>query len=211
MTEFIFKRDFPDVLRPEFERYFEKYLLIIPKWVNSVTLHYQPQPEDYEAIMEVIARTEYRTVDIIVYSDFLMVDKLDKKEKAFLHEFCHVFYAQLHRQALGLADLLKDEIAQSLAYEGLRMGNEAATEDTCTVLSDLLEKISKLEALVNIQNSNKLYKVNESVVDEFVRTTLVAGKATLNSVEQKQVKLPVIANNKAQSAAKVAKTRKKVK
>jgi hypothetical protein len=199
MAELIFKREFPDVLRPEFQRYFEKFDCIMPRWINTITLHYQPQPEDYEAIMEVVTRTEYRTVDIVVYSDYLLINDDERKGRAFLHEFCHVFYAQLHRQALYLAELLSDEISQNLAFEGIRMANEAATEDLAYMLGNILLNKTAIAEPTNYTQSDL-----DQIVAIPTNSTLL-----LNKVAANRKAVIALAGNQTAQTKVPAKPRKK--
>lgn len=202
MAELIFKRDFPDVLRAKFQNYFEKFDCIMPRWMNTITIHYEPQPPDYEAIMEVMARTEYRSVDIVVYSDFLLINNDDREARAFLHEFCHVFYAQLHRQALCLAELLPSDEAQSLAFEGIRMSNEAATEDLAYLLGNIfLNKKAVAESKLSIYNDAEGFLATPS-----------NQKTILNNLTKKLPNVVGKSTQTAQSpAAKVATKPKKKK
>ena len=119
---------------------FEKFQLLVPKWVEDVYVTFDDEQDENYTVVETITVKEYRNIQLRFYPDFIYT-RTDKLYH-FVHELCHAIYGAVYQYSYtnftNLLSDIGDEKLKRHVLEELRKYNESSTQDLTNLIFTLM-------------------------------------------------------------------------
>lgn len=128
MVKIVFDDDFPKEIKPEVSSIIDSLQPAMPKWLNTICVHYYEVSLEKASTASIVVQPEYRIADLCIHQFYFKLKTFDERATAISHEIAHVYTSSLINAFDFLTKLLPDE-AKEVSLELGRVASESATED----------------------------------------------------------------------------------
>lgn len=124
-----FDPDFPKGIRDEVAAYFERYLPLLGRDLDVITIYWRDQEKSHALINH---SEKHREAHVALSASWLSADELDRND-IVAHELAHIFVNRLTSRVEDMLDWIEENTNQNIGFA--RSTLEAAEEQVVTDLS----------------------------------------------------------------------------